>query len=94
MKFAALRKNTEAENHGMTTEETESSKASGAVTPDTIRPTIDEAYDATEKHMLESIPWPKVTSNVKRKRSERQNARVCCWLSRDSINQIKYVELL
>ena len=53
----------EAENHGMTTDELGNSKASEVVTPDKVSATIDEAYDAIEKQLLESIPWPKVTNN-------------------------------
>ena len=55
----------EAENRCMTNDEMETNKAREAITPHIARATIDEAYDAIEKQMLESIPWPKDTTTLK-----------------------------
>ena len=60
----------EAENRCTTKDEMETSKAREAIKPHIARATIDEAYDAIEKQMLESIPWPTITNNSKRTRSE------------------------
>ena len=58
--LAAIRKAPEEKNHDATTNEMESTTAREIITPDIVRATIDEAYDAIEEHMLASVPWPNV----------------------------------
>ena len=69
-KLSALRKGMEATYYEVTKHGIESNKASEVITPKEVRAIIDEAYDAFEKQMLASIPWPKETNNRKMRLSE------------------------
>ena len=68
--LSALRKGMEAKYYEVTKHGIENNKASEVITPKDVRAIIDEAYNAIEEQMPESISWPRETNIRKIRLSE------------------------